>query len=533
MNDAKFVVIDKSTIFYIMGHLKVPLKRTRNAAGMAEQTARAVCSSLNRLLDWVDMHGKVGLASNEASDSDYLKFKLLTLTQSLNLQVIESTVTKSIEAQLYDNRFDAKRSYFTLMMDSFAKDNRIISIIDRYTFNNVVINTECDTKQNKANLADHDLYAICMMITFARIYNLCYLTVMDIGDYMSVTSSSIVGDDRLGTTGLADIIFKYVIRNRYSENIGLYNDSFIDRIVFNFMKPHVEKKLVKDAPLMDRFGAIGVDRFSVYMRATTELLGGLHRISPAYDVGVESPDKDNYDGEEDPSSRKFYFKKVCKYLQDSLKRILNNNISNINPKFQIKSEGADDTIEKESFDSYVNDNREQYTYMMNIKKLIYMDALASVKSETLYVFDKQTIYRHDLNKFLISLYMDIRYHNSEASNLLNYAELKAIVLHIFDLLKGYDELRYSIVGQVHSQKNSINITIADFKENGTYHIPTFMCNNIQKSMKLLTSYARNQYRSEIIINGKPSVSEHAIKAELISFIKNAHTIFGVGNHEHR
>lgn len=532
-NDAKFVVKDKSVIYYIIGNMKTKLCRTRNAAGMTKDTATAVCASLNRMLDWVYEHGSVSNVIYEASDNRYLRFKLLELARSLDLRVIEQKVSESLENNEYENSFDAKRNYFTHCMDRFAKDTRIIKIIDSYTYANCVINTEDDNGNNRANLENYDIYTICMLITFARIYNICYLTVMEIGDYMSVTSDSIIGNPAIEEEGLADILHTYVIKNRFPEKLGMMGESFIDKIVFNFMGSQVEKKLMNSSTLMDKFGIIGVDKFSIYLRTTIELLGGLHRISPSNDIGVGGEDKDNYDGDEDPSSRKFYFKKVCKYLQNSLQRILNNNISNVNTKFQVKTENPDSNIEKESFDAYVNDNREMLDYLLEMKKSIYVDALSSIKSETLNVFDSCRIYKHDLNKFFISIYINTRYGISDITDLLSNHEFKMIILHVFDLLKDYPNLRYSLIGQVYMQKNSVNVTLKDFEEDGSICLPPFLCNNVNRSLKILTNYSRNQYRSEIVINGSPSVRFHTIKAELIECMKHIHEIFGADSNEHR
>lgn len=520
MSKFKFLVEKKNINFsYLNNDNK--FVRTASIGGMTIPTAIPVCKNLNRFLTWVDLNPIMGEDPNDR-DIDYICMKIMTLAKNLHVEKINTIAAQLVLMQEVDSAIAAKKNYFTVQLDDFAKDMRVLRIIDNYVKHNIVDNMETNDKSNKAELSSYELYTMCMMFMYSRFYYIAYLTVMDNGKYFDMTSPSLFGfgDNK----GLVDIVFDHTISKHYPSNIGLLGNSFLDRLITKFIGPYVDAR-VSTSKLLDKFSIMGVNSFSIYKEVCTEIFSGLHRVFPATvdkDDNSEEEHKDTFEEGDDPSDRKYFLLKVTKYMTNSLKRIMDNCTSNIKPKFSVRAESVDDSAEKDVFDASINENKEGYKYIQNLKKSIFVDALSRIDKGTLALFDNTQISRHGLNKFILSIYCDIKYNTSEPINYLTYEEYKVMLMHAFTLMGDYPELRMAIMGKIYTRINGIDITLNDFDN----EVPPYLSNNINKGLKILNGYIKTQYRCDITLDGTKHGSFHSVKDDLIAFLKNMHKVFG-------
>lgn len=526
---AKFIERDKNIIFHVLNKSNT-LKRAKSNGGMTAPTAVSVVNALNRVLDWVKLNPPMNEDEND-TDYNYLVSKLFYLVMSLDQDTIKRRVVELIEFGIDRNgnkynSFSAKKKYLTEVLDRFAKDERVISIIDRYTFANKVDNIQ-ETTNREARLSSFDLYTFSLLFTFSRVYYISYLTVMDAGDYVSMISDSLFGTE--DTRGLADMLFSHTIITHYKDYIGLIDRNFIDRFIYQYMAPYIDNKMVTDKGAVDKFGIAGINQFSLYQKCIQEMFSGLHRITASLEKGNEGDDKDDYDTSDpnaDPSDRKFYFKKIAKYLFQTLTRILTNTLRNFKPGYSMRVEGGDLDAEKDVFDSHVNENKENYEYVNKIKDDLFKDALAGIRNDTLKISENTAITKHNLGKFIISIYMNLRYGIAEPVNVLSLSEYKAIIFYLFDRLEDYPNLRMGLIGKVYSGINNASVDLKDFEKAGAKGIPAFIAPNVNKSLNILTNLVKTRYYTEIQINKTKSLSKtYDIKDDLIRFLMNVHEVF--------
>ena len=522
MSKFKFMVERKNINFSYLNNDNRFI-RTASIGGMTIPTAIPLCNNLNRFLTWVDLNPALGEDPNDR-DIDYICMKIMNLSKNLHTEKINSVVAQLVLMQEVDSAIAAKKNYFTVQLDDFSKDRRVLKIIDNYISHNIVDNMEVSNKSNKAELSSYELYTMCIMFMYSKIYYIAYLTVMDSGKYFDMVSPSLFGfgDNK----GLLDVVFDYTIATHYPANIGLLGGSFLDRLITKFIGPYVDSK-VNTSKLLDKFSVMGVNSFSVYKEVCTEIFSGLHRVFPAIVVksdDVEEEHKDTFKDGDNPSDRKYFLLKVTGYMTNTLRSVMDNCIGNIKPKFSVRVESADDSAEKDVFDASINENKEGYKYIQNLKKSIFVDALSRIDKGTLVLFENTQITRHGLNKFILSIYCDIKYNTSEPINYLTYEEYKVMLMHAFTLMGDYPELRMAIMGKIYTRINGVDIRINDFGGD----IPPYLSNNINKGIKILNGYIKSQYRCDITVEGVKQGSVHSIKDDLIRFLKNMHTVFGKG-----
>lgn len=516
----KFISDGKNIIFSYINKRYV-FAKTASSGGMTLPIAVSVCANLNRFLAWVEQNPPMGESEND-KDIDYFCAKLVNLADSLHLNRIKSIVAELILLGEFPDSVSAKRAYFVTQMDEFAKDTRMIGIVDRYTHANLVDNMKETDKTKASSLTNYELYTMCMMFTFSRIYFISYLTVMSDGDYFEMSSASICGS--IDNKGLLDMLFDHTITVRYPNNIGLLGQSFMDRIIIRYISSFIDNK-VKTSKLLSKFAIMGINNFSIYTRVCTEIFGGLHRVFPKeVDVaeGEEEIKRDNFQDGDDPSNRKYFLLGITKYIGDTLTSILKNTIDNVKPKYSIRVEGSDDNAEKDVFDSSIHENKEAYKFALKIKRSIFTRALSNIDSGTLELFDEVHVSKHILGKFILSFYMDIAYNTSEPLSYLTYEEYKVVAMHAYTLMEDYPELRMALMGKMFTRQNNVEVTIKDFP-NG---IPHYMANNANKCIKILNNLVKTQYRTEIKIHDKIHINVYSIKDELLRFLENVHEVFG-------
>lgn len=528
----KFVEHDKNIIVFVGGDKRI-LRRSKNNGGMVKDTAISITSALNRMLKWVELNSD--MVEDGHTDSEYLDTKIMLWTAALD----EYTIKRNVHTRMHFEKmpdgsavdvYTATRDYFNKVMDDFLRDDRVISIIDRYTKANSVDNIE-DNSHQDARLASYDIYILSILFTITRFYYIGYLTVMHVGEYLSVISKSLLGEGSSNENeeervGLADIISAYVIRKHYPQYLGAGEIKFVDRFIYKYIPPYVDKKSKTDSVILEKFAIAGVNKYSVYHKLMIEMMSGLHRIVASPEDRNADSNKDNFDFDmEDPSSRKFYFKKTTKYLSESLNRILNNVICNFKPTYSMKTESSDMSAEKDAFDAHVNENKENAHYVSSIKDDIVRDAIAGIDTTSLVIGKTVNISRHQLGKFIISIYLNYRYGIAEPVNYLTIREYRALILLVYSKINAdYPELSKALLGKIFTGVNNISVDLSDFDKLGG--IPAFIMPNVQKSLNILSSLVKSRYLTEFTYGNRISSVTSEVKDDLLKFLCNVDNIFG-------
>ena len=136
------------------------------------------------------------------------------------------------------------------------------------------------------------------------------------------------------------------------------------------------------------------------------------------------------------------------------------------------------------------------------------------------------IQKHNLGKFLISLYLNMRYSISEPVNIMTMSDYKAMVIHIFDLIhKDYENLALALFGKVYSSVNNAQVTLADFGGS----IPTFIAANVDGCLSSITHIVEKKYLYELKVKVGNTMQNKSkpveIRDEFIDFLSNAHKYF--------
>lgn len=538
---AKFIEKDKNIIFHI-GNNSLNFKRAKTSGGMTMATAVSIVNAINRMITWVKQNPPMYEDPND-TDYMYLISKLFTLVTSLQHNTIQKKVSFIIEFQRTPegeewNAVAAKKHYFTETLNAFAKDERILDIVDRYTYNIAVDNIQ-DGDIQDARLTSFDIYTFSVLFTFSRIFYISYLTVMDNGDYVSQVSDALFGRTNIeDDEGLIDVIYQNTVRKHYSEYIGSLDRKFKDRFVYQYLAPYIDNKLNTDKTIIEKFSVVGVNKYSLYQKVVYEMFNGIHRIVPSLPQDVvnytetgekKNEEKDDFDPDDEtmkPEDRKFYFMKIAKYLSSTLNNILVNVIRNFKPPYSMKSEGADLGAEKDVFDARINENKENYSYLVDIKEEAVKEALSLIKSDTLIMAQSVNIYKHNLGKLMISLYLNIRYAISEPVNILTMNEYRTLILHIFDLIvEDFPKLAMGLLGKIYSSVNNAQVTLDDFKKYGEDKIPVYISANIDGALNALTHIVSNKYLYAIRIDKLVKSSEVVVRDELLEFLTVATNYF--------
>ena len=523
----KFIESNKDIVVHAL-NTPIFLKRAKNNGGMVKDTALSVTNALNRVLDWIKLNSNV---ENDISDYDYVVSKIVIWAQALQDDVIYENVYEIIETEMNGsekyNKYTAKRKYYNEVMRNLVFDDRFISIIERYTKENSVDNVD-DSVVQDARLAPYDVFTACMLFTYTKLYYIAYLTIMDAGEYTSIVSASLFGEGE--EKGLADILSEISILHHYPHYIGQVDKKFIDRYVFRYISPYIETKLKTDSVIVDKISVAGVNSVYIHQKVVSEMLTLLHRIVPSGELESSTDSKDDYCREEhDPSDRKFYFKRITRYLSESITRIMENVIRNFKPKYSMKNDTGENG-EKDQYDLAVYENKENAEYIEMLKDEMVKDAVASISFGTLTIGNGLNISKHDLGKFMISIYMNIRYGVSDPVNYLTPTEYKSLILHIFDLLSEhegmYDDLRMALLGRPHTGINNTVVSIEDFDEYGYNGIPPFLSSNLKKSLNILSDLVKKRYITEVVFSNEIINSTSQIKTDLIRFLVNANDVFG-------
>lgn len=538
---AKFIEKDKNIIFHI-GNNSLNFKRAKTGGGMTISTAISIVNALNRMITWVKQNPPMYEDEND-TDYMYLVSKIFTLVMSLQHNTIQKKVSFIIEFQKTPegkewNAVAARKHYFTETLNAFAKDERLLDIIDRYTYNIAVDNIQ-DGDIQDARLTSFDIYTFSVLFTFSRIFYISYLTIMDNGDYVSQVSDTLFGRAEIeGDEGLIDIIYQNTVRKHYSEYIGSLDRKFKDRFIYQYLAPYIDNKLSTDKTIIEKFSVVGVNKYSLYQKVVYEMFNGIHRIVPSLPQDVvnytedgekKNEEKDNFDPDDKsmkPEDRQFYFMKIAKYLSSTLNKILINVVRNFKPPYSMRSEGADLNAEKETFDARINENKENYAYLVDIKEEAVREALSLIKSDTLIMAQSVNIYKHNLGKLMISLYLNVRYAISEPVNILTMNEYRTLILHIFDLIVArFPKLATGLLGKIYSSVNNAQVTLDDFKKYGEDKIPVYISANIDGSLNALTHIVGSKYLYSIRIDKMVKSSEVIIRDELLEFLTVATEFF--------
>ena len=543
---AKFLENGKDIIFHI-GNTPLRFKRARSNGGMTSPTAVSVVNALNRMLTWVKQN-RAPYESETDTDYRYIIGHLFELAKSLQTDTIQKRCSYMLEnsKELYGEKLSAhavKKKYFTNVLNRFAKDERIIDIIDRYTHAVAVDNIQ-GGDQEEARLASYDIYTFSMLFTFSRIFYISYLTVMDAGDYVSMISD-VIFDTSQGMeefpNGLSDIILRNTIMKYYPESIGAIRKNFFDKVAFDYLSPYIDSKKLSDKTIIDKFGIVGVNMPYLYQKVIYEMFNGIHRIVPSLSIEAQkasrlarkddedkNDERDDFDvdSDMDPAERKFYFMKIAKYLSATLNQILQNTLTNFKPSYSMRVEGADLNAEKDVFDARINENKENYEYMISIRDEAVKEAVSLTDNGTIAMSKNFHIQKHNLGKFLISLYLNMRYSISEPVNIMTMSDYKAMVIHIFDLIhKDYENLALALFGKVYSSVNNAQVTLADF--GGT--IPTFIAANVDGCLSSITHIVEKKYLYELKVKVGNTMQNKSkpveIRDEFIDFLSNAHKYF--------
>lgn len=525
----KFIESNKDIILHVMS-TPIILRRAKSNGGMVKDTALSVTNSLNRIVDWVKYNSVE--VENEITDYDYLVSKLVMWAQALQADVISENVYKLIDEEMDGdkkyNKYTAKRKYYTSVMKDLVFDSRILNIIERYTKENSVDNVN-EISNQEARLAPYDVFTACMLFSYTKLLYIGYLTIMDAGEYTSIVSPLLFGEGE--ERGLADIISDVVIMKHYSSYIGMVDKKFIDRYVFKYISPYIETKIKTDSVIVDKISVAGVNAVYIHQKVVSEMLTLFHRIVPAEEVETAAGSKDDYCREDgmNPSDRKFYFKRITKYLSTSIGRIMDNVIQNFKPKYSMKNESGENG-EKDKYDLAVYENKENAEYIQMVKDEIVKDAIASISHGTLRLGDNMSVSKHDLGKFVVSIYMNIRYGINEPVNYLTPSEYKSLILEVFDVLSNYgdeyNELRMAIIGRPHTGINNTTVDLEDFEEYGYDSVPPFLAVNLKKSLNILSDLVKRRYITDICLDsGQRFTHTASVKSDLIKFLVNADEIF--------
>ena len=163
---------------------------------------------------------------------------------------------------------------------------------------------------------------------------------------------------------------------------------------------------------------------------------------------------------------------------------------------------------------------------LSISKTPVKEALSLIKSDTLIMAQSVNIYKHNLGKLMISLYLNIRYAISEPVNVLTMNEYRTLILHIFDLIvERFPKLAMGLLGKIYSSVNNAQVTLDDFKKFGEDKIPVYISANIDGSLNALTHIVEKKYLYSIRIDKMYKSSEVIVRDELLEFLTVATEFF--------
>ncbi|MFW6026054.1 MAG: hypothetical protein ACOCRX_06905 [Candidatus Woesearchaeota archaeon] len=472
--------------------------------GKTIKSIEATCSQLNHFILYLEKRKEDQSINESEGDLGYFIVKMIRLNDLLNRNKMEQAVWEEVKEK--GTRFyDEKLRYFKkVVREELVNDVHLCSLISDYIYSNTLRNlTSAGDIKEKLYYSDIHIYH-CLSVYTKMLYFM-YFRFSDQTSYKRIAKSVIIDLSSLINQMCLDIFPR-----EYSR---INNTSFMDRL-FNYIQFVNRVNTRTHTKLADKFTAIGYSEESLSIKMLDSVLSSLKNF------GVVTYDRGSYKRfnmfEHDYKNWGYVAKNTAAVISSTTKRTVNYMFAQTTPHVINKKSPTvmvDGVSESSKYEILLEKkNKEHYQDMNKIKKYIVNDCYTNIsddsKEEINNLMESDTDIRHQLNKFMVSLFLEQNY-EANVLDLITYEEFLIILYRVYERMDKYYRIKHALISPVGNRLNGIRVREKDLE-----NLVFFENCNKPKTMKILNKIVGYSYTFN-----RDVVRNLNIKDELVKFIK--------------
>lgn len=478
---------------------------------LACQTVENMLASMNHFICWTQLHGYTKYLDN-------FKMLIYRLDKQLNCIAVNDYVAKRVTelagTKNANNQYCTHEYFLHFVNNNIMNDSLLLESVNDYIKDITMYNFESSNIESK--LEECDIHICHVLSWYIKLIYLCFYKVNTNYNFIKLIKPLIV-DLSIKTND-------YAMQNIFPIKYEYMRTSFIDRL-YTFVEFATDPEFKTHSGNIGLYSCIGLNEQVLIDSVMSEIYDALKRVKVETYIPngkKKSEDDDVFDNIYDFFQYGFVSKATSAYIQMAKKKHVTNqvgvhNLNFILRKYSITTHGDETTAEANRYEVYLErKNQEWYKEYKEIYNHILTDIRKKIVfPETIEVILRQNgRYETLLNKFMVSLFLDIEY-KCDISDILNMRDYVTICVHIHERLNKYSKLKNAVIGEIASGKNSVVISPEDIDN-------FYNAVNSKMSLKLITEMCSAEYN--IIHDGPNGLatvsSRYNIQNDLLAFINN-------------
>jgi hypothetical protein len=495
--ELEFNVYQRSYIFHA--------SQKKSYDGKTIKSIEATCSQLNHFILYLERRMEDESIDESEGDLGYFIVKMMRLNDLLDRNNMDQAVWEEVKEK--STRFyDEKLKYFKrVVTEELVNDVHLGTLISDYVYSNTLKNlTSADNIKEKLFYSDIHIYH-CLSV-YTKILYFMYFRFSDETSYKRISKSITIELSSLMNQMALDIFPKEYTR--------INNISFMDRL-FNYIQFQNRINSRTHTKLQDKFSAIGYSEESLSISMLDSVISSLKNFGvitykrsrgkrKTFDIFKHKYENWGYVAKNTAAIISSTTKRTVSYMfAQTTPYVINKKSPTVMVDGVSESSKYEILLEKK--------NKEHYQDMKRIKRYIINDCYENISAESRDEIDKLleggTDIRHQLNKFMVSLFLEQNY-EANVLDLITYEEFLTILFRVYERMDKYYRIKHALISPVGNRLNGIRVREKDLEGLLFYR----NCNK-PKTIKILNKIVGYSYTFN-----RDVVRNLNIKDEMIDFI---------------
>lgn len=488
------------------------------------ETIEQMASHLQHFADYF-MKVKESLATNDVEleiirrEQDVILSLIEDLEHYFSDIVVEREVEKRQKIEPDRMYRDVELEVYQEFLENiFVNNHALMDLIIQYN-KKILLDEMVPDPAIDNRLTSSDCFIIHCLIVYSRLIYLPYFKIKANVSYIEICRGIII---KIGNA-INERMQKMDCFPSYETE-----DSFISRL-FAFLWNACSFDFEKNIKNLQRYAIAGMAKESTAMRSVIDqILTTFSRLALIITI-PETPAEETklYTMEDLPIWSRFGMvsKNTAGYLQKTKRKIVDNELGNIKPKYIIHvlssaDEGGTEMSATSRWELQAEKtDKEQYQILTANAEYIMDDIYANIglPKDTLsriYENIKKTsldTFKTDLNKMFVS-YLFLSKYGADVSNKITFENYVYVCIYIYERLLRYNALRGAILSSARARLNSVEITEDMFTDK------SFLIHNKQQVLNHLTKICSTTY---VLVTGDGKIGPtRDIQEDLIRWIND-------------
>lgn len=480
---------------------------------LACSTVENMLASMNHYVCWCQLYGYDVYLNN---------FEMLIRRMDTHLNIlkiseyVERRVVELAGTKFANNQYCTHEYFLGFINEFILNDAQLLRSVNEYIKDITMYNFESTNIESK--LEECDIHIAHVLSWYIKLMYLCFYKINTNYNFIKLVKPTIVD--------LSIKINEYTMQNIFPMKYEYMRNSFIDRL-YAFIEFATDTEFKAHSGNIALYSCIGLNEQVLVDSVMSEIYDALKRIK--VETYIPSKEKkanpDEFDSFEDIYTffqYGFISKATSAYIQMAKKKHVNNQVgvhslNFILRKYSVSTSNDETSSEVNRYEVYLE--RKNHEWYKEYKE-IYDYILEDIRSKIVFKETIESILRQNgryetlLNKFMVSLFLDVEY-KCDISDILNMRDYVTICVYIHERLNKYPKLKNAVIGEIANGKNSVTIEASEI--DGFY-----AAINIKVILKLITEMCSAEYNIvSTNVNGAVTFSpRYNIRNDLISFINN-------------